>query len=178
MDFLFTHLINIIDDNVELEDLDVGFEDVHSGPIAPEADGGDVHVQNDEVVVTQDEEVIQVPKPHPAPRPPSKRDRDRHDLIHAPYAPWCKHSVFGRRNNCAHQEVDSEGRVIPALHLDYCFLRDSRDDDCLTGLVGRLTPSQTVFACPCDVKGPDPYVVHRLKAVSYTHLTLPTSDLV
>ena len=52
------------------------------------------------------------------------------------------------------------------IHLDYCFLRDARDQDLLACLVGRMLPSEMTFACPCDSKRIDPYAVQRLKDFS------------
>ena len=49
------------------------------------------------------------------------------------------------------------------VHLDYCFLRDARDQDLLTCLVGRMQPSEIIFSSPCDNKGIDPYPIQRLK---------------
>ena len=49
------------------------------------------------------------------------------------------------------------------IHLDDCFLRDARDEDLLTCLVGRMQPSEMAFACPCDSKGVDPCAVQRRK---------------
>ena len=117
----------------------------------------------DEVVAAEDDEVVQVPRTHSEPRPPSARERARHNLIHFPYRRWCRHCVAGRLNNIAHRRSTAEPRSIPVIHLDYCFLRDARDDDLLTCLVGRMQPSEMTFACPCDSKGIDPYAVQRLK---------------
>ena len=49
------------------------------------------------------------------------------------------------------------------IHLDYCFLRDARDQDLLTCLVGHMQPSEMRFACSCDSKGVDPYAMQSLK---------------
>lgn len=142
-------------------ELDEGYEDLEHGPAQAEV-GDKVRVQDEAEIDADNGDVYEVPRPHPEPRPPTARERAKHFLTHFPYISWCKHCVAGRRNNVGHYASNPDERTIPSIHLDFCFLRDSRDQDLLTCLVGRLTPSQAVFACPCDVKGADPYTVHRL----------------
>ena len=110
----------------------------------------------DEVAVAEDDEVVQAPQPDSEPRAPAARERARHNLIYFPYQRWCRHCLAGRRNNVAHKRSTSGPRSIPVISLDYCFLRDTRDQDLLTCLVCRMQPSEMSFACPCDRKGLDP----------------------
>ena len=135
---------------------------MHNGAVM--ADGSEVVAEPiDEVVVAEDDEVVQVPQPHSEPRPPSAHERARHNLFHLPCRRWCCHCVAGRLNNVAHKRSTSGPRYIPVIQLDYCFLRDAREQDLLTCLVGRMQPSEMTFACPCGGKGADPYAVDRLK---------------
>ena len=49
------------------------------------------------------------------------------------------------------------------FHADYCFIRDSHDDENITVCVGRMTPSKAMFAARCEMKGPgDEYTLGRL----------------
>ena len=126
--------------------------------------GEQPRLDGEQLVDAEDGEVVQVPQPHPEPRPPTARERASHALNHFPYRSWCKHCVAGRRNNAPHFARHPEDRSVPALHLDYCFPKDNRDTVAMTCLVGVLTPSGSPFACDCASKGVhDPYVVHRLK---------------
>ena len=52
--------------------------------------------------------------------------------------------------------------MVPLLVFDYCFVRNERDDDLLTLLVGRVYPTKKIFACPVDIKGRDPVAIARL----------------
>ena len=53
-------------------------------------------------------------------------------------------------------------RAIPLLVVDYCFLKNSSDQDLITVLVARLYPARALFAVQSDMKGNDPYTVTRL----------------
>ncbi|MGB1725710.1 MAG: hypothetical protein ACPHJZ_05285, partial [Limisphaerales bacterium] len=48
------------------------------------------------------------------------------------------------------------------LVLDYCFIRNSADEDLLTILVGKLYPFRKVFAVPVNMKGNDNAAINRL----------------
>ena len=41
----------------------------------------------------------------PAPRSPSRMERDQHELTHTPYRAWCPHCVRMRGRNTAHREM-------------------------------------------------------------------------
>ena len=79
-----------------------------------------------------------------------------------PYRSWCRWCVSAKRRNAPHLRLPDHSREIPLLVADYCFVRDSRDDDLLTVFVGRLYPSRAIVAIPCDVRGVDDYAVGRL----------------
>ena len=102
----------------------------------------------------------------PTPKMPSAAVVAHHNLTHFPYRSWCPFCVAGRRNNSPHMSIDADAeRDIPAFHGDYCFIKDGVDEQSLTVLVARITPSQSMFASPCVVKGPgDEYTLHRLEA--------------
>ena len=58
--------------------------------------------------------------------------------------------------------MPASSRDVPLFVVDYCYLRDGRDEDLLTCLVGRLYPSRALISVPCDVKGIDDYAIDRL----------------
>ena len=70
--------------------------------------------------------------------------------------------VSAKRQNAPHHALPGHSREIPLFVADYCYLRDARDDDLLTCLVGRLYPSRALVSIPCDTKGVDAYAVDRL----------------
>ena len=45
---------------------------------------------------------------------------------------------------------------------DYAFVRDEKDEDLLTSMIGKLYPAKAYFATACDVKGPTDEAVNRL----------------
>ena len=103
---------------------------------------------DDEVVQDDQGECFQVPRGLPEPKPPSLDVQRRHNLTHWPYAPWCPHCVMARRNDTAHQQSSNgDGRSVPLLVFDYCFVKNSNEDDLVTILVGKLYPRRRTFAC-------------------------------
>ena len=116
----------------------------------------------DDAVGEAEPEIAQVPRGIPSPTQPTADDVAKHWLTHLPYRSWCKWCVAAKRQNAPHFSLPSHSREIPLLVADYCFVQDKRDEDLLTCFVGRLYPSRTVIAIPCDVKGVDDYAVGRL----------------
>ena len=129
-----------------------GYADVHNGPVA--IDVGEVPLVADDIAIDAESgEAAQLPKGVPAPPEPSPVVRRRHKLTHMPYQSWCPQCVEGRRNNTAHRAIKDRSRTCPCLVIDYCFLRDSRDEDLITTAVGKFEPSQAVFACASNANG-------------------------
>ena len=62
-----------------------------------------------------------------SPPAPSKEEIERHSLTHMPYRSWCRHCVAGRGRDSPHKGTTHILRH-PHVHVDYCFLRDSRED--------------------------------------------------
>ena len=104
----------------------------------------------------------QKPMGRPEPGTPTKDEYDRHMLTHLPYRRWCWFCVAARRRNDPHFRLPPFSRTMPLMVADYCFVRDSRDQDLLVLMVVRMYPSRATFAIPCDVKGSDEYATHRL----------------
>ena len=104
----------------------------------------------------------QQPRGMPAPVQPSPEEIALHWLTHIPYRSWCKWCVAAKRANSPHCAMPASSRDVPLFVVDYCYLRDGRDEDLLTCLVGRLYPSRALISVPCDVKGIDDYAIDRL----------------
>ena len=85
-----------------------------------------------------------------------------HWLTHLPYDPACELCVQCKRPNSHHRGNTTDERVIPLLVGDYCFIKGSKDEEMVTGLVFKLYPFKLFFGCVVQTKGPDPLVVARL----------------
>ena len=132
------------DDDAEAD----GWEDLADAPIEVDpvdaAYGGD----DGEVVVEGDLGEYQQPRGLPQPVAPSREARRLHELTHLPYASWCWCCVSGRKNNSPHfRSQTGSDRDLPLLVLDYCFVRNEKDEELAKVLVGKLYPSRKVFAC-------------------------------
>lgn len=104
----------------------------------------------------------QAPVGIPSPGQPVAIEIAFHWLTHLPYRSWCKWCVSAKRRNAQHHSLPGRLKRYSLLVADYCFVRDSRDDDVFTRFVGRLCPSRTLISIPCDAKGHDGYAVGRL----------------
>ena len=102
------------------------------------------------------------PKGLPSPARMTPAAERLHWLTHLPYNPACEVCVRCKRPNTHHRGCKTDSRVIPLLVGDYCFLKDSQDEDQATMLVLKLYPYKIYFACLVRQKGPDPLVVARL----------------
>ena len=78
------------------------------------------------------------PEPHTADRPervrslpkpvaPSRAERERHELTHLPYMPWCRHCVMARAQNDPHRKVKKHARnnAVPTVSGDFCFMKQA-----------------------------------------------------
>ena len=105
---------------------------------------------------------------------PSQQEIDLHNLTHLPYRSWCPHCVATRRPNIAHVP-SKQASTIPQLATDYCFIRDSVDQDTATCLVARVYPWKMTFAIVVDLKGRDESAIKRLsnfiKSCGLTHFS-------
>ena len=136
---------------------DDGFADDRPEPAVPSrdvVDGGEFRVDDDDVAAGSDEpNLVQAPAGLPSPLQPTAAEIALHWLTHLPYRSWCRWCVSAKRRNCSHLRLPDHSREIPLLVADYCFIRDSRDEDLLTVCVCRLYPSRALVAIPCDVRG-------------------------
>ena len=116
-----------------------------------------------EVVVEGDLGEYQQPRGLPQPVAPSREARRLHELTHLPCASWCWCCVSGQKNNSHHfKSQTGSDRDLPLLVLDYCFVRNEKDEELAKVLVGKLYPSRKVFACVVDSKGADDYATRRM----------------
>ena len=132
--------------------------------MAIDADGVIDFVDGEEEVIAETGQSIVIPKELPSPTLPSKAVVEHHNLTHIPYKSWCPICVAARRKNNAHRSNQGEDRTVPLLCADYCFVSESTDDENLSVLVGRVYPSTSIVAVPCDRKGHDEYTAHRLQS--------------
>ena len=125
-------------------------------------DGNELRLDGDESAHVGEPVAVQAPVGIPSPGQPTANEVALHWLTHLPYRSWCRWCVSAKRQNAPHHSLPGHSREVPLLVADYCFVRDSRDEDVLTCFVGRLYPSRTLISTPCDVKGHDDYAVGRL----------------
>ena len=117
----------------------------------------------DDVIDCEEDVEVQVPRGMPQPSQPSPQEVARHNLTHWPYRSWCPHCVSCRRPNSHHRKSrPSSSRNIPLFCADYCFVKDSADEQMDTILAGRLYPSKAVLATVCSNKGNDELAIARL----------------
>ena len=161
----------------ELRD-DEEWANLDDAPVeALEKEGKDV-INLDDEVRGGDGSVVRVPKGLPEPFEPTPQERARHNLIHWPYASWCEHCVRARRPNSHHRYTPSSSdRSVPVFVADYCFLRDSRDDQSMPCVVGKLYPSRQLFAAMVGEKGVGDEVAVRLLADFFQMQWSATSGL-
>ena len=95
----------------------------------------------------------QKPSLFKAPTTPSAEEVATHFLTHMPYRSWCPHCVACRRGNTPHVSKPDAPRTIPLLVADYCYIRDTKDQDLTTVLVCRVYPWKVSFATVVDMKG-------------------------
>ena len=119
-------------------------------------------VDGEEETVAETGECTVIPKALPSPKLPSRPEVEHHNLAHIPDRSWCPICVAARRKNNAHCSGQEEERTVPLLCADYCFVCESSDDDLLSVLIGRIYPSTSLVAVPCERKCHDPYTVHRM----------------
>ena len=73
----------------------------------------------------------QAPKIQSAPMEPTPEEIEAHAATHVPYRSWCNWCKQDRQPNQKHIRSQTQ-RDIHLLVGDYCFVRDSRDQELLT----------------------------------------------
>ena len=59
-----------------------------------------------------------------SPLEPSQQDIEDHQLTHLPFRNWCRFCCRGRGVELPHRRAREEGKKLPELHFDFCFLGD------------------------------------------------------
>ena len=67
--------------------------------------GPDVATEDEKAEVEEEGEEGREALAAPAPRSPSRMERDQHELTHTPYRAWCPHCVRMRGRNTAHRKM-------------------------------------------------------------------------
>ena len=133
----------------------------------PDAGG----VQQDRVHAAGDlpggEDEVQAPRAAKAPRAPSAREVESHELTHCPPRTWCDHCVKGQSKDLPHTTIRGElaESSVVRVSMDYCFLSEevvakSTDHSesetaktVLTVLVLVETLCRSIWAYACESKG-------------------------
>ena len=116
-----------------------GWENIADGPIEAIGHGEIDNVGTDDEVDLDSGQCSRRPRGVPEPYTPSAAERALHNLTHWPYRSWCEHCLRSRRPNARHSfSPSSSERTVPVLVADYCYLRDSRDEDLAEVFVGRF----------------------------------------
>ena len=150
---------------IRAEDFHNSWDDLKDAPVAvaEEEEVGGTPRDDEEIVQDDQGRAHQVPRELPSPKAPSLAAIRKHNITHWPYAPWCPWCVMARRNSEPHCQAKGEnGRTLPLLVLDYCFIKNEADTTMLTLLVGKLYPYRKTFACVVDAKGVDQYAIARM----------------
>ena len=152
-------LRNPLSPSIPIPEEEIGWDRLESAPIRAESNSAMAaarEVDVDDLVEAGTEAEAQLPRGVPAPLEPSPAEIAKHNLTHFPYRSWCPHCLACRRPNAHHRQSRSHSatRKIPLFCADYCFVKESHDEDMATVLAGRLYPSMAVLATVCDTKGP------------------------
>ena len=117
-------------DDAETEQGVEAWENLKDGPVEA-LDSAEVErVGTDDEVDMETGSCVRQARGLPEPYSPSPAERARHNLTHWPYRSWCEHCVRSRRPNSRHIfSPSSSERTVPVFVADYCYLRDSRDED-------------------------------------------------
>ena len=142
-----------------------GFSSANGAPDLDLSEDMATAVQSDDQLDDEDGNLsgAQAPIPVPSPGTHTQAEFLRHCLTHCPYRNWCPHCVKGQRHNASHATKSTGAGEIPLMAIDYCFVRDSEDEEPLTLLVGKMNPYKAFVALPVDLKGTGhPSVIWRL----------------
>ena len=96
----------------------------------------------------------------PAPRTPSRAEREAHDVTHMPYRSWCRFCVMGRGVERRHEARPAERDADrPKVHVDYAYL----SGDSTPVLVAKDRRTGLTFAAAVSRKGGgDPHAARLL----------------
>ena len=80
---------------------------------------------------TGEQQEVRSVKASVAPKLPSKKDIEQHNLTHLTYRSWCQFYVACKKPNLPHKRQWEE-RAVPLLVGDYAFIRSSQDAESTT----------------------------------------------
>ena len=80
-------------------------------------------------------------------------DWEAHQATHLPFRVWCQECVRGRRDNPPHRALPAQVREVPAVSLDYCFLRRAENPDKATILLTKDRDARAIRAQIVEAKG-------------------------
>ena len=109
------------------------------------------------------------------PKLPSAEEVAEHELTHLPYRSWCSHCVKGKTLD--HRRSDRK-RVLPEVHLDYCFMGAGRDENTKVIIVAKHWDSKSVLASVVPEKGASNDSAARRICAFLRELSLEHTDLV
>ena len=84
----------------------------------------------------------------PVPKPPSRAERERHEIMHLPYRSWCRVCVKSRGISSQHKSkgINYGQCAIPQVSFDYCFVAG-------TVLVMKDSVSKSIMSTVVPAKG-------------------------
>ena len=100
----------------------------------------------------QEGRAARVPK---GPATPTNEEIEAHNATHIPPRSWCPACVAGCKMEPRHMRTDEEGREIPTVGIDYCFLKKKvgRDEPAAKVLTVKDSKSKAIFAIVVMYKG-------------------------
>ena len=96
------------------------------------------------------------------PAAPSPVEIREHRITHTPYRSWCPECVMARGKATGHPTMAEEEKGVPACHVDYWFMRDSRGEESRTIAVLKDAETKAIAAHVVPQKGNVEWVAERL----------------
>ena len=81
------------------------------------------------------EEEARLPKKARDPGEPTRAEWEEHQATHLPFRSWCPHCVAGRQDNPPHRRQEERESRVPEVHMDYCFVRRTDEEEVLPTLI-------------------------------------------
>ena len=141
---------------------DDGWERPEDAPVL--VDKHDSPVEQDDLISAEDGMVCLRTQALPQPLVPTKAQIEAHEVGgHLPYRNWCRWCVMARRRNSQHRsQPNPSRRALPLMVADYCFMRDSTDEELCKTLVAKVYPAKALLATVVDSKGLSKQVIERV----------------
>ena len=93
-----------------------------------------------------------------APREPTQREIEEHELNHCPYRAWCRSCVAGKGKSQQHWQdvLDEANRALPCISWDYAYMGEKENPRPATDfpmLVGKDMRNRWYYCHPVPSKG-------------------------